>query len=115
MAASKNPRIRLLHIRDEIDGVASALQGVTFAQYQESFLLRRACERALQIISEAAKALPSELLITDEDAPWSAISGIGNVLRHEYQRIDDRRLWETLTVHLPRLGPVIARMLADLD
>jgi uncharacterized protein with HEPN domain len=62
MAASKNPQLRLLHIRDEIDGMASALQGVTFAAYRESYTLRRAAERAVQIVSEAVKSLPSELL-----------------------------------------------------
>jgi hypothetical protein len=34
MAATKSPLIRLLHIRDEIDGIASALQGVSFAAYE---------------------------------------------------------------------------------
>ena len=58
MAASKSPRLRLLHIRDEIDGVHDATQGVTFADFCDSYMLRRAIERALQIISEAARALP---------------------------------------------------------
>jgi hypothetical protein len=31
MAASRNPRARLLHIRDEIDGVTAAMTGVSFA------------------------------------------------------------------------------------
>src|SRR5216684_6765107 len=107
MAATKSPRLRLLHIRDEIDGVAAALEGVTFTQYQESYILRRAAERAVQIISEAARALPAELLDRHPAAPWNAIIGIGNVLRHEYQRIDDRRVWEIVTVHLPQLRPII--------
>jgi uncharacterized protein with HEPN domain len=48
------------------------------------------------------------------DAPWKSIIGIGNVLRHEYQRLDDRQLWEIATIHLPALGPVVHRMLEDL-
>jgi uncharacterized protein with HEPN domain len=115
MAASKSPQLRLLHIRDEIDGVSSAVRGVSFSEYQQSYTLRRAAERAVQIISEAAKALPSELLVRYPDAPWSAIVGIGNVLRHEYQKIDDKRLWDILTVHLPQLRPVILRMIAELE
>ena len=115
MAASKSPQLRLLHIRDEIDGVAAALHGVSFERYQESYTLRRAAERAVQIVSEAAKALPSELLARHPDAPWNAIIGIGNVLRHEYQKIDDKRLWDILTVHLPQLRPVILRMIAKLE
>lgn len=112
MAASKSPHLRLLHIRDEIDGMASALQNVAFADYQET--LRRAAERAIQIVSEAAKSLPLEMLARHSEAPWNAIIGIGNILRHEYQRIDDRRLWEIVTVHLPELRPVIMAMIDEL-
>ncbi len=109
MAGTKNPQIRLLHIRDEIDGMASAIQGVTFKSYGKSYALR-----ALQIISEAAKSLPAGLTGKYPDAPWSAIISLGNILRHEYQHVDDRRLWEIATVHLPQLRTVVTRMLADL-
>ncbi|MBR0779495.1 DUF86 domain-containing protein [Bradyrhizobium diazoefficiens] len=115
MAASRNPRMRLLHIRDEIDGVAAAIEGLTFEQYRTSYIHRRTVERAAQIVSEAAKALPSELLARYSEVPWTSIVGIGNMLRHEYQRLDDFQLWEIATVHLPALGPVIERMIAELD
>jgi uncharacterized protein with HEPN domain len=115
VAASRSPRLRLLHIRDEIDGLAAALHGVNFTEYQKSYPLRRAAERAVQIISEAAKALPTQMLARYPASPWSAIIGIGNILRHEYQRIEDRRIWEIVTVYLPQLRPVIMAMLADLE
>ena len=115
MATTKSPRLRLLHIRDEIDGVTVAMRGVTFVEYQRSYTLRRTVERALQIISEATRALPKAYLSRYPEAPWTAIAGIGNILRHEYQHIDDRRLWDVATVHLPQLRPTILRMLAELD
>jgi uncharacterized protein with HEPN domain len=114
MAASKSPRARLLHIRDEIEGVAMIVRGLSFAQYQGSYMHRRAVERAVQIVSEAAKALPSDFLAKYPNAPWGAIIGIGNILRHEYQRLDDKQLWEIATVHLPQLRPIVAQMLAEL-
>jgi hypothetical protein len=46
MAATRNPRLRLLHIRDEIEGLSAALKGATFEQYRESYTLRRVTERA---------------------------------------------------------------------
>jgi uncharacterized protein with HEPN domain len=55
---------------------------------------RRTVERAAQIVSEAAKALPPEFLARYADAPWPSIIGIGNILRHEYQRLDDKQLWK---------------------
>jgi uncharacterized protein with HEPN domain len=86
----------------EIEASRACLAG------RESYTLRRAAERAVQIVSEAAKSLPPELLDQAPDVPWSAIIGIGNVLRHDYQHIDDRLLWDVVTVHLPELRPVIA-------
>src|SRR3954447_24159808 len=114
MAATRNPRVRLLHIRDEIDGVTAAMKGVSFAQYKSSYPLRRTAERAVQIISEAAKVLPADYLARYPEAPWSAIIGIGNILRHEYQEVDDRTLWDVISVHLPLLRPIVIRMLTDL-
>jgi len=35
-------------------------------------------------------------------------------LRHEYQRLDDKQLWEIATVHLPQLQPIVAQMLTEL-
>lgn len=114
MAASKTPRIRLLHIRDEIDGVATIVSDLSFAQYQDSYLHRRAVERAVQIVSEAAKALPPDLLARYSDMPWSSIIAIGNILRHEYQHLDDKQLGEIATVHFPKLQSTVARMLDEL-
>lgn len=74
-----------------------------------------AVERAVQIISEAARALPPELLARYPEVPWKAIVGIGSVLRHEYQFIDDERLWEIVTSDVPRLRPVIDRMLQEYE
>ena len=88
---------------------------MSFAAYQNNYTLRRAAERALQIISEAAKTLPSDMLEAFPEMPWSAIIGIGNILRHEYQHIDDKRLWEILDVHLPKLRPVVTKMIAELS
>jgi uncharacterized protein with HEPN domain len=114
MAVGKGPRARLFHIRDEIEGVAVIIKGLSFEAYQASFH-RRAIERAAQIVSEAAKALPADLLLRHGDAPWKSIIGIGNILRLEYQRLEDRQLWEIATIHLPALEPVVRRMIQELD
>lgn len=114
MAASKSPRLRLFHMRDEIESLSKELAGLTFDTYQASYGLRRITERAIQIISEAARALPEELRARHPQAPWADIMAIGNPLRHEYHRIDDRVLWQTATIDLPELRPIILRMISEL-
>jgi uncharacterized protein len=51
MAVGKGPRARLFHIRDEIEGVAVIIKGLSFEAYQASYIHRRAIERAAQIVS----------------------------------------------------------------
>lgn len=113
MAASKSPCLRLLHMRDEIESLSQELAGLSFESYRNSYGLRRITERAIQIVSEAARALPEELRMRHPDAPWADIIAIDNPLRREYHRIDDRVLWETATVDLPKLQPIILRMLEE--
>jgi uncharacterized protein with HEPN domain len=81
-------------MRDEIESLSRELADVDFETYPESYGLRRITERAIQIVSEAARALPEELRRRYADAPWADIIAIGNPLRHEYHRIDDKVLWE---------------------
>jgi uncharacterized protein with HEPN domain len=115
MAATKNPLGRLGHMRDEIEGITVVLRDANRDAFVENYLLRRAAERALLIISEAAKALPKELTDRYPEIDWRGVRGLGDVLRHDYERVDADTLWEILTEKLPELAPVIVRMIDDLD
>ncbi|MCC6948220.1 MAG: DUF86 domain-containing protein [Bradyrhizobiaceae bacterium] len=113
MAATANPRARLEHILFHIQGVGRTVQGVSFAEFSSVYHLERTVERAIQIISEAVRALPPELLRRHPEIEWNKITAIGNVLRHEYQRIDPEIMWDIATVKLPELESVIRKMLAE--
>ena len=111
MNSAKRPEVRLRHILDQIDGMAEAVEGRTYDEIAGSFLFLRAIERAVQIVSEAAKELPEDLRAAYPEAGWKPIIRIGNLLRHEYYRIDPRDMWEIATVHFPRLRPIVEAML----
>lgn len=96
---------------DEIDAVAEMVEGVDFAAYQHDLKLRRAVERCVEIISEASRHLPAELKASHPDHPWPEIAAVGNLLRHQYQRVDDLIMWKTASTSLPALRPAIAAML----
>ena len=115
MASAKLPQARLQHILEQIDGITAATQGLAFTQVDNNFFYERAVERAVQIISEAAKELAFELRNKYPDVHWQPIIAICNLPRHEYYRINSRDMWEIATGHLPALRPVIEKMLASLD
>ncbi|MCE7029736.1 DUF86 domain-containing protein [Jiella avicenniae] len=115
MTSAKDPRVRLQHILENIDGILSHTDGLTFETILGDFVLIRAVERSIQIISEAAKELPADLRSREPDVPWQGIIGIGNFLRHEYYRINHNDIRSILVVHLPALRPAVIRLMARLD
>jgi len=115
MASAKLPQVRLAHMLEHIDGILAATAGMQPSEITGNYLVVRALERSVQIISEAAKELPPELRAHEPDVPWQNIIGIGNLLRHEYYRIRDTDMLDILQVHLPHLRPALVRLLAFLE
>lgn len=109
--SAKSPRVRLQHIRDEIESILATVHGLTSEEILSDYRNRRTTERAIQIISEAAKELPAELRAQEPAIPWKDIIGIGNLLRHEYHRISPQVLEDILHQHLPALRPAVMRLL----
>jgi uncharacterized protein with HEPN domain len=50
----RSVRLRLHDILEAVEGVESTSGGMTFAQYQKSWQVRRAVARGVEIISEAS-------------------------------------------------------------
>jgi uncharacterized protein with HEPN domain len=75
---------------------------------------QRGIERTLEIISEAVQHLPDEMLATRPDIPWSDVRAIGNVIRHEYWRVDPNVVWRIVEDDLPPLREAVAALLAGL-
>lgn len=74
-----------------------------FAAFHRDPKTIAAVERKLQIISEAAIRLGEEAEARCPGLPWRDIRGIGNQLRHGYDRIDLEQVWRTLASDLPPL------------
>ena len=100
---------------DAIAGVESTVAGRSFAEYQQSWPTRRAVERGIEIISEASRHVPEDLKERHPHIYWREIAAIGNLLRHEYGRIDDRIMWRVVQRYLPELKAAIAEMLQLID
>jgi uncharacterized protein with HEPN domain len=107
----RSVRLRLHDILEAIEGIESTAAGMTFAAYQESWQNRRAVERGVEIISEASRHIPDELKRRYRHICWREIAGIGNLLRHEYGRVDDRIMWRVVQRYLPELKLVVVDML----
>jgi uncharacterized protein with HEPN domain len=67
-------------------------------------LLRRAVERNFMILGEAANRVSREFCLAHSEIDWRGITGLRNILAHQYDTVRYEVLWE-----------VISEMLTDLE
>jgi uncharacterized protein with HEPN domain len=82
-----------------------------FEGFRSNPMAVAAVERKIQIISEAAIRLGEEAEQRCPDQPWRDIRGMGNQLRHAYERIDLKTIWNAVTDDLPPLKAAVMRAL----
>jgi uncharacterized protein with HEPN domain len=94
-------------ILEAIDRVEQITRDKTLSDFEASWQLRWLVQRAIEIISEASRAVPDELAGMRPEIPWQKVRGIGSVLRHEYSGLSDRIIWNVVLDELPRLKAAV--------
>lgn len=72
------------------------------AAFDDDIALRRAVERCLAILGEAAKSLDVDVRSAIPEVPWRELIRLRDRLSHHY-RIEAEELWATAHVDVPRL------------
>lgn len=93
---SKNPAQRLRDIVDNIDAIEAFTSQMDFAAFAADRKTVYAVVRALEIVSEASRRLPTELKDRHPDIDWIAVAAAGNIYRHEYEGVDENLIWHTV-------------------
>jgi uncharacterized protein with HEPN domain len=101
-------------ILEAIDLAQGAVAGLNKEALAKDLFRQRGVERTLEIISEAVRHLPDEMLALRPGIPWSDVRAIGNLIRHEYWRVDPAIVWRIVEDDLPPLREAIAALLASL-
>jgi uncharacterized protein with HEPN domain len=102
-------------MQDALHAVEAYLAGKSFEEFQRLPMVKDAVERNIERVSEASRHLPDELKNRCPEIPWRAIADIGNVMRHAYDRVDDRIVWDTATEGFERLKLAVRSIIDGLD
>jgi uncharacterized protein with HEPN domain len=91
-------------IVDNIDAIAGYVGELSFEAFAADRRTVDATERCLQRITEAVVKIGAERMRSlAPNVPVEAVRGLGNMLRHEYDVIDLRSIYNTVTDDLPEL------------
>jgi len=101
----------LADIAEAIAGIEATIDGESLETFALSWTTQRAVERGLEIVSEASRGLDLKQVDVFPDVAWRQIADIGNLLRHEYHRVEPTIIWNITHAHLPRLKAAVQAML----
>jgi uncharacterized protein with HEPN domain len=102
-------------ILDAMDKAELVLEGITFEEFEADFRINFAVVRALEIIGEAAKRLPTDLRQQYPHVPWRNMAGMRDRIIHGYDSVDLQIVWDVVKVDNPRIKPQIQQILADYE
>ena len=95
-------------ILDAIGMIEDAAPGRDRASFARAGFAPRGIERLLEIISEAVRHVPDDRLALYSHIAWADVRALGNLIRHEYWRVDPKIVWRIVEDDLPPLRAAIA-------
>jgi uncharacterized protein with HEPN domain len=110
--------MRNLHdrLQDILDAIAQieTEQAKGKAAFEASPLVQVWMVHHLLIIGEAVRSVDPAVRQRYPAIPWREIAGMRNILVHDYFRINQSIVWETIENHLPSLKAEVKVILKEL-
>lgn len=107
------------HLWDAVTELERALhfvEGRDRQRYLDDDMLRAAVERKLQNAGEAlAQLRRADPGLAERVPDLAQVVGFRNVLVHQYQAVDDNRVWNLLRTEVPAMLVALTAILSELD
>jgi uncharacterized protein with HEPN domain len=112
--SSRDPTLTLRQIVEFADEIAALVATRVREDLDTNREFRRALERCVELIGEAATRLPEEWRASHTQIPWRQIIAMRNVMIHGYDVVVADVLWDVATNDVPKLrGAVSALSIGD--
>lgn len=112
--SKRDPTVTLRQIVEHSRRVQELTTTHTLAAILSDWKLAAAFEREMEILGEAAKRLPVDLISSYPQIPWKQIAGTRDRISHGYDQTDYNVLWDAAKNDVPSLLSTVEQMLRDL-
>ncbi|MBR6199129.1 MAG: DUF86 domain-containing protein, partial [Spirochaetales bacterium] len=86
-----------------IDKIENYISGMDYDTFIKNEMIVEVCAFNLSQLGEVSHKLEDEFQKDNPSIPWKAIYGMRNKIIHDYDGINVKVVWETVTQDLPRL------------
>ena len=90
--------------------VSRYLGGMSYETFAADDRTRDAVTRNIEIIGEAAKNLPDEVIARAPEIEWRKIRGMRDVVAHGYFGLDQKVVWSVATTKLAELEAAVRKL-----
>ena len=105
------------YLKDIVDAMGKAqrfVENLSYEEFKKDDKTIFAVVRALEIVGEATKNIPGDVRKEYGEIPWKDMSGMRDILIHDYFGADVETVWLTVTEKIPQVKPLIEQMLEKL-
>lgn len=113
MPLDPHDRTLLQDMRTSAQNAIDFVAGMTFDRFVDDLKTRRAVERAIEIVGEAARGVTDTFTSAHPEVPWRPIRAQRHILAHEYGEIQEELIWRVVEKHLPPLIKQLDAMLGE--
>ena len=110
-----DPKVTLQQLAEYARHAQEICSQNTLAGMLTDWQNRAAFERVMEILGEAVKRLPPELMARYPAVDWRGIAGMRDRVSHGYDAIDYGLMWQSVETRVPGLLVTVEQMLKDLD
>lgn len=115
MSSKHDAATCLADMIENIERVEGYLAGLDRDAFAQNGMVRDAVERCLERVCEAAHRLGERAPDLMPGQPWKDIRGMGNWLRHAYDRISMDVIWNAVCSDLPSVAADARQALQQLQ
>lgn len=108
-------KIYLDDILESIEKINNYTSGMALEDFKYDPKTFDAVARNLEILGEAAKNIPPEIKSQYQDVEWKKITGLRDVLIHDYFGINAKIVWDVVQNRLPILKKKIEKIREELQ
>ncbi len=106
----KDYRIYLDDVLEAIEKIQDYIEKISYEQFSKNGMISDAVIRNLEVIGEAVKSLPTEIKNKHPNIEWRKISGLRDILIHEYFGINLKIVWDIVINKIPELKKSIIKI-----
>jgi uncharacterized protein with HEPN domain len=108
---SRDYRLYLEDILEAIEKIEAYTKNTSFESLENNKMLLDAVLYNLEIIGEATKHLPEDLKENSKMIEWRRITGLRDIIAHQYFGVSLEIIWDVVQNKLPELKLEINRLL----